>query len=75
MDLTKDTDGAPVIYCEKSGLVGRMWLMMQKENYTVELITYHCIINEEMLYSEVLKRYQDLSHHQFQSFLSRKLDS
>ncbi|CAI9728794.1 Hypothetical predicted protein [Octopus vulgaris] len=38
-------DGAPVMCGEKSGLVVRICLKMQEENYTDEQTTYHCIIH------------------------------
>ncbi len=39
------TDGAPATCGEKSGLVGRMQLKMQKENCTSELTACQCIID------------------------------
>lgn len=83
------TDGAPVMWDEKSALVGRMWLKMQGENCTGELTAYHCITHQESLCGKVLKMdhvmstvtqavnfitANGLNHCQFQSFM-REIDS
>ena len=40
------TDGAPVMYGQKSGLVGRIQEKMREED-TGELTAYHCIIHRK----------------------------
>ena len=78
------TDGASAMCGEKSGLVGRMHLMIQEENCACELTAYYCIIHQEVLKMDHVMntvtqivnfiRAQGLNCSQFQSLL-REIDS
>lgn len=77
-------DGAAAVCREKSGLVVRMRVKMQEENWTGELTADHCLIHQEALGGKVLKMdhgmstvtqtlnfiwAKGLNHRQFGSFL------